>query len=203
MKFALILLSVLVGIELQGQNSFSPKLTEFLLSHPKTSLALSNVFAAASSEHTVEIYYFYRTDDSGPSARHHYLGDSSTVGIFVRANQPTPDECISILFEVLNSKGEKRFKELWALAKAGGISKADFARETLRQEFQAALAACNIIRTFDLKPQEIAESRSYSVFLNTPDDFDGFLARSQKISQGGDQKAYEELYDKIRKAAKP
>lgn len=107
-----------------------------------------------------------------------------------------------ILFELLNSKGEKRFRELLDLAKSGGISKADFVRETQRQEFQAALAARNIIRTFDLKPEEMAESKSYSDFIKTPDDFEAFVERSRKVSQGGDQKAYEDLYEKIRKTEK-
>jgi hypothetical protein len=193
---------VLVAAALQAQSSFSPKLTQFLLSHPTASLALSNVFAEASSGRAVQIYYFYTHDESAPNAHHHYLGDSSTVGIFVRENQPACDECISVLFEILNSKGEKRFRELWDLAKSGGISKADFVREIQRQEFQAALAARKIIRTFDLKPEEMAASKSYGDFMKTPDDFDGFLARSHKSSQGGDQKAYEDLYDRIRKTAK-
>jgi hypothetical protein len=202
MRLALALILVLIALALRAQNSFSPKLTQFLLSPPAASLALSNVFAEASSGRTVQVYYFYTYDESAPNARHHYLGDSSTVGIFVRENQPACDECISILFEVLNSKGEKRFRELWGLAKSGGISKADFVRETQRQEFQAALAARNIIRTFDLKPEEIAASKSYGDFIKTPDDFQAFLARSRKVSQGGNQRAYEELYDRIRTPAK-
>jgi hypothetical protein len=163
---------------------------------------LSNVFAEVSSDRVVQVYYFYTSDESAPKAHHHYLGNSSTVGIFVRENQHACDECISILFEVLNSKGEKRFRGLWGLAKSGGISKADFVRETQRQEFQAALAARNVIRTFDLKPEEMAESKSYGDFIKTPDDFEGFLERSRKVSQGGDQKAYEDLYEKIRKTEK-
>jgi hypothetical protein len=117
MRLVLLLLSVLACFELRAQNSFSPKLTSFLLSHPATSLTLSNVFREASSKRTLQVYYFYTNDESAPKARHHYLGDSSTVGIFVRENQSACDECISILFEVFNSKGEKRFRELWELAK--------------------------------------------------------------------------------------
>lgn len=203
MKLALTLLSALVCINVQGQNSFSPKLTQFLISHPAVSLALSNVIAAASSVRTVQIYYFYTHDESAPKARHHYLGDSSTVGIFVRENQPACDECICILFEVLNSKGEKRFKELFEKANSESISKEYFVREMLRQEFQAVKAARNLIRTFDLNREELAESKRYSQFMQVPEDFEGFLAYSQKVSQGGDQKAYEELYEKIKKTSQP
>jgi hypothetical protein len=202
MRLALTLILMFVAAALQAQNSFSPKLTPFLLSHPTASLALSNVFAEVSSGRAVQIYYFYTDDASAPKAHHHYLGDTSTVGIFLRENQPACDECISILFEVLNWKGEKRFRELWELAKSGGISKGDFVREIQRQEFQAALAAWNIIQTFGLKREEMAASKSYGDFTRTPDNFEAFLARSRKVSHGGDQRAYEELYDRIRKTAK-
>jgi hypothetical protein len=201
-KFALSLLSVVIRVGANAQSSFSPDLTQFLLSHPATSLALSNAFAEASSVRKVEIYYFYTQDESAPQTRHHYLGDSSTVGIFVRENQAACDQCIGILFELLNSKGEKRFRELWELASSGGISKASFVREILRQEFQAVTATRGLIRAFDLKPEDIAKSKSYTQFMQSPDDFDGFLAHSQKASQGADQKAYEDLYDRIRKTPK-
>lgn len=199
MKVALILVSASLCISARAQNSFSPRLTQFLLGHPATSLALSNVIAQASLERTVQIYYFYTNDESAPKAHHHYMGDSSTVGIFVRENQPVSDECISILFEVLNSKGEKRFRELFEKAKSGGIPKNSFVTEMQRQEFEAVKAARNLIRKFDLKQEEIAESKSYSQFMQAPDGFEGFLVYSRKVSQGGDQKAYEELYDKIRR----
>ncbi len=199
MRIASFLIPVLVATAVQAQSSFSPKLTEFLLTHPKTSLALSNVFAEASSARVVQIYYFYTGDESAPKARHHYLGDSSTVGIFVRENQSACDECISILFEVLNSKGEKRFRELWGQAEAGSISKKDFVTEIQRQEFQAVRGVQNLIRTFDLKPEEITASSSYRQFMETPESFEAFLAYSRKISKGGNQQNYEELYDRIRK----
>ncbi len=197
MKLALTLFCAVVCLGVQAQNSFSPKLTQFLLNHPAASLALSNVIGEVSSTRTVQIYYFYTLDESAPKARHHYLGDSSTVGIFVRENQPACDECISILFEVLNSKGEKRFRELFGLAKSGGISKERFVREILRQEFQAVTEARKLIRGFGLKKKEVAESTSYSYFTQAPEEFESFLAYSRKLSHVGDQKTYEQLYETI------
>jgi hypothetical protein len=194
---------MLTCLAVRAQDSFSPELTRFLLGHPATSLTLSNAFAEASSGRKVEMYYYYTHAASSPKAHHHYLGDSSTVGIFVRENQPACDQCISTLFELLNSKGEKRFRELWDLAKSGRISKKEFVRETLRQEFQAVKAARSLIQTLDLKPEEIGKSESYAQFMQTPNDFEGFLSYSQKLSQGLDQGAYEDLYDKLRKASQP
>jgi hypothetical protein len=200
--FVLAVLSIVICFGAQAQNSFSPELTKFLLNHPATSLVLSNTFAETSFTHKVEIYYYYTVDESTPKAHHNYLGESSTLGIFVCENQPACDQCICILFELLNSKGEKRFRELWALAESGGISKENFAKEILRQEFQAVRETQNLIQKFDLKPEDVAKSKSYTQFMQSPNDFETFLAYSQKLSQGGDQKAYEELYDKIRKSSK-
>jgi hypothetical protein len=145
------------------------------------------------------MYYFYTHDESLPRAHHHYIGDSTTVGIFVRENQPACDQCICTLFELLNSKGEKRFRELWGLAGSGSISKGSFVKEMLRQEFPAVKATRDFIRKFDLKPEDVSGSKDYTQFVQSPDDFDEFLTYSRKLSQGGDQKAYEELYDRIRK----
>jgi hypothetical protein len=199
MRLVLTLIFVLLAAALRAQNSFSPKLTQFLLGHPAASLALSNVLAEASSERTVQVYYFYTHDETAPKAHHNYLGDSTTVGIFVRENQPAAcDECIGVLFEILKSKGDKRFRELWGQAKSGSISKMDFVTEVKRQEFQAVQAVQNLIRTFDLKAEEIAASSSYRLFMETPKSFEAFLAYSRKVSTG---ETYEELYDRIRKSA--
>jgi hypothetical protein len=143
------------------------------------------------------MYYFYSFDGSGPKAHHNYLGD--TLGIFVCQNQPACDQYISTLFELLNCKGEKRFKELWGLAKSGGISKTNFVAEIDRQEFQAVKATKDLLGKCDLKPEEITQSKSYTVFMQTPDNFEGYRAYRQKLSQGADQKYYEKLYDSIRK----
>jgi hypothetical protein len=73
--------------------------------------------------------------------------------------------------------------------------------ETQRQEFEAVRAVRNLIQTFDLEPEEIAASNSYRQFMEAPQGFKAFVAYSRKVSQGGDQNAYEELYDRIRKTA--
>jgi hypothetical protein len=141
----------------------------------------------ALSGRKVEIYYCYTDDESLPKAHHHYMGDLSTVGIFVRENQLPCDECISVLFEVLNSRGQKRFLELFDQAKSGTISKQDFVTEVTRQEFQAVEATHRLLPDLHLTEKEIAKSRSYGQFASIPIEFKAYA-----------QTAYEELYDKIR-----
>lgn len=181
--------------------TLSPKLTHFLAEHPGISVTLSNALSEALSGRALEIYYYYTDNESAPKAHHHYMGDSSTVGIFVRENQPACDECISVLFEAVNSKGEKRFRELWEAAKSGAISKEAFVTETLRQEFEAVKRTQSLLAQFRLTDEEVARSQSYSQFANTPNGFKEFLDQVEEQSQGTTRIAYEQLYDRIRRSA--
>jgi hypothetical protein len=178
-KITLIVFSALVDLSASAQGLLSPKLNRFLISHPAVAITLSNVLAEASSNRTVEIYYYYTNDESTPRAHHHYIGDRSTLGIFVRENQQPYDECIGILFEALNSKGEKRFMELFKEAKSGWISRVEFVREIMLQEFQAVKTTKVLIRNLKLDPNESAGSESYQYFINSPDDPEEFLAYSK------------------------
>ena len=197
-KITLIFICALLCISSRGQ-TFSPKLHQFLLEHPEASNSLSNAMAEALSGRTAQIYYFYTNDESVPNSHVNYIGEPSVVGIFVRENQQACDEYLCILFEALNSKGEKRFRELFAEAKFGALSKTNFVREMQRQEFQAVKETQKIVAKLKLKPKEIADSRDYKHFLETPSDLAQFLVYSKKVSQGQYQKEYETLYATIHK----
>jgi hypothetical protein len=128
---------------------------------------------------------------------HRYLDGSSVLGIFVRENQPACDEGIEILFEVLNSKNEKRFKDLWDQAESGAISKQDYVKEMLRVELSAVVATKKLISNFKLSEKEAAESHNYKWFMKSPTEFEKFLAYRRKQGQGDKYK--EDQYDAIRK----
>jgi len=196
------LLLCLTCMSSMAQNIFSPKLNQFLLAHPAVSISLSNAFSQACAGRRVDIYYYYSRDQSGPKGSHRYLEDSSVLGIFVRENQEPVDECISILFEALNSKGENRFKKLFDDARSGAVSRSEFAKEILRQEFQAVKEAKTLIEQFKLSDQETTRSQSYRFFKDTPAKFEDYLNYANKASQGQDQKAYEQMYDAIRATPK-
>jgi hypothetical protein len=183
---------------LHAQEQFSPKLSQFLVAHPAASAALSNVLWEARSVRPVHIYYFYASAQVHLPTTHRYFQDSSAVGIFVRENQSPCDECIDILFEALNLKGEKRFMALFDQARSGRISRGDYVKEMQRQELQAVVATKKLITNFNLSQAEAAESWNYRAFTQTPTEFEKFIDYSNKVSQGQDQKYYEQQYDALR-----
>jgi len=206
----LILIAVLLAAGLcltagAQSNSFastvSPKLRQFLTDHPAAALTLSNTLAEAFTTRTYRIYYFYSDDESIPRAAHTYAGPSM-VWITVRENQQPADEFVGLIFEALNSEGGQRFGELADLARVGRITKPNFVREVMRQEFQAVKKTRAMLGGFQFTPAEIEASYFYSRFIQCPDDFEQFLVFKKKVSPNRDQvKEYEKLYDTIRSHA--
>lgn len=183
----------------------SPKLRQFLVDHPQASMTLSNVISEAFPTRTVQLYYFYTEDDSIGRAFHYYPAES-VVGICIRENQKPCDECICLIFEILNSEGEKRFKQLSEQAKDGAVSKTNFVREIMRQEFQAVKKVQSLISDFKLGRKELSESHYYAIYIQCPQDFEAFLAYKVKVSPKRDQIAeYERMYDSLqpRKSLEP
>lgn len=178
----------------------SPKLRQFLADYPSALEALSNAVSESTSCQNLRLYYFYSSDESVPRAYHHYTGESG-VTIVIRENQQPCDEWIWFLFEVLNSRGEKRFMQLGDMARAGTISKTDFPREVLRQEFQAVKMTKALIRTVHLSRQEEEESYCFNRFVECPDDFEEFLSYKKRVSPGRDQiNEYEREYEVLRQS---
>jgi hypothetical protein len=197
-KLTLLTLSALLCASSYGQQAMSPSLSEFLTAHPEAQTALSNVLCEAQSIRPVHLYYFYASERCHLPTMHRYLDDGSVLGIFVRENEPACDQCIDIIFEALNSKGEKRFMELLDQAKSGGISRQDYVRDIQRQELEAVVAVKQLVSKFRLSTKEASESRSYKEFLESPTEFGKFVAYSRKTSQGQYEKFYEQQYDSLR-----
>ena len=61
----------------------------------------------------------------------------SVVLITIRENQQPADEFICLIFEALNSEGEKHFQEIIKRAEPGILSRTNFASEILKVEFEA------------------------------------------------------------------
>jgi hypothetical protein len=202
-RLSLILLVVLscISLRAQGTNIYSmmsPKLRQFLAGHPEVSSSLSKVLSDAFSNRTVFLYYFY-TDDKSVARASHYYPNESSVGIAIQENQQPSDQCICLIFEMLNSEGEKRFYELTEEAQTGSISRADFARGMLRQEFQAVKKMQKLLRDFKLSKTEIAESHYYKAFIGCPNTFEAFLNYSTSaVSERDAIKDYEQEYDLLR-----
>jgi hypothetical protein len=197
-KIPLLVALVLVCASSYGQQAVSPKLLEFLTAHPEAQTVLSNVLSEAQTVRAVHLYYFYASERCHLPTMHRYLEDFSIAGIFVRENQPACDECIDIVFEALNLKGEKRFRELWSQARSGTITREDFVTEMQRQELQAVVEAKKLVSGFKLSKKEAAESWNYTNLMQMPTEFEQYVAHSKTVSHGQYQKEYEEEYDALR-----
>jgi hypothetical protein len=173
----------------------SPKLNQFLSDHPVASASLSKALSEAFGSRNLGLYYFY-TDDESVARASHYYRNSTSVTIIVRENQLPSDECICLIFEILNSEGEPRFQQLVEMAKAGSISRVDYATEVLKQEFKATKKTRDLIATFEFSQKEIAESWSYNRLIQCPDDFNAFLPYLHKVSPNRHTfEDYERYYD--------
>jgi hypothetical protein len=184
---------------LNSNYSISPKLRQFIIDHPAASQFLTNAFSEAFSNRTVQLYYFYSDDESIPRAFHYYP-DESVVGIGIRENQQPSDEFICLLFEILNSEGEKHFKEICQKAKGGALSKTNFVNEILKVEFEAVKRTRTLILDLGLKKKEISQSYYYNRLIGCPNKFEDFLSYKKKVSPQRDQiKEYETEYDSLQK----
>jgi hypothetical protein len=207
-KPLIILLSVIsTSLSAMAQDSnilssFSPKLRNFCIHNPAACSAFTNAFAAVFSNRTVSLCYFYSDDESKPRAFHYYpqIVGVSEVVICVRENQEPLDEFITILFEMLNSKNESRFGELFDRAKAGSILKADFANDMMRVEFEAVRATQDILNHLKLSRRWAAKTWYYRHFISCPREFEEFVSYTKKVSSNRDPiKEYEAQYDAARK----
>src|SRR5262249_55874707 len=151
------------------------------------------------SNRTIQIYYFYTEDASVPRASH-ICADEALLRISIRENQQASDECICLMFEILNSEGDDRFKKLSEQAMKGTKSKSYFVKEVMRQEFYAVKKTQALLGHFGLSKSEISESYYYNRFIQSPDDFEEYLSYKKEVSPDRDQeKEYGQLYDSLRK----
>ena len=184
-------------------NTVSPKLKTFLARHPAAVQTLTIAFSGTFTNKTARLFYFYPQKGADGRAFHFY---SSMVGladvlICVPEDQDPLDEFIAILFETLNTKGEARFIKIQQDARVGTISKSEFARETLKVEFEAEKATRDLLVALKLSKKEVANSVEYPLYIGCPDNVDDFLPYLKRVNRHGDAlQTYESLYDSIRKA---
>ncbi|HEY3762884.1 MAG TPA: hypothetical protein VGN23_14155 [Verrucomicrobiae bacterium] len=177
----------------------SPSLRQFLTTHPGAAESFSNVLTEAFAKKNVQLYYFYSTDTNVTPAYHYYPDDSS-VGIVIEENLSSCEQCIGLIFEMLNSEREQKFQSLMAQAQNGALSKTNFATAVMRQEFGTVEKMKTLLPHFKLSKAEMKDSYYYDNFMGCPDNFDGYLAYSTGLwSKGNDRMTYyEQEYDYLR-----
>ncbi len=181
----------------------SPKLRHFLADNVAASNTLTTVASEALQGRTLRLYYSYSEDDSTADSSHYYPSDRE-LGIIIRENQQTADEFICLVFELLNSEGESRFRELLQQARSGSISKQEFTQEVLRREFVAVNRTRDLLRKLKLPKRDLSKCHSYKQFLECPDTFEGFIEYTKKISSPGRDpfREYGDKYDSLRKESR-
>lgn len=176
----------------------SPKLKKLVADYPAAAKVLTNSFAEVFPGKRVQLYYFYTDDESKPRAFHSYP-DATGISISIRENQHPWDEFITLLFEGINTKGEKQFGKLCQEAKAGAISRTDFAKGILRIEFEAMKTTRDLVAGLKPAEKEKAESHYYKKVVECPGSFDDFLSITKNGSSKRDViKHYELQYDYLR-----
>jgi len=121
------------------------------------------------------------------------------VAILIRENQEPCDEFIGLIYEILNSQGEKRFQELFDEAKSGAVSKTDFVRGIMRQEFETVKKVRGLLENFKLSKKEKSTSYFFNKFSQCPNDFEAYVVYKPKGVTRDQFKEYEQLYDSLQK----
>jgi hypothetical protein len=182
-------------------NEASPKLRKFLSDNSVAEKFFTNAIANAFSNRTVQLFYFYSDDESVARAYHFYPNTvgSPDVMLCIRENQTPLDEFITTLFETLNTKNETAFTELSQNAYYGKITKEQFAKEVLRNEFEATKSVRSILLALKFGTNETSDAYFYDMYIKCPTNFDDFLTYSKKVSKRDIMKEYEIKYDSFRK----
>lgn len=178
----------------------SPKLRQFLGDHSDASLVLSNASSQAFTNRDVQIVYFYTKDASIPKFYHFYLSDTSVI-IACRGDVSPCDQFVGLLFEIINSRGESSFQSLFQQAEAGTISKTNFVRSILTEEFIALRSTQKQIGQLRITEKEIAESPTCKALIECPDNYNDFVTYIRRLDAPDRDplKEYEEKYDLLRK----
>lgn len=183
-------------------NTVSPELKKLLIDNPSAPKLLTNLLAEAFPNRTVRLYYFYSNNESEPRAFHYFpnaIGVADVV-ICVQENQSPLDQFICLLFEILNSTGESRFATLLNEAKAGNISRTEFAKGMVIIEFDATKKTREMLLKLRFNGKAAAESHYYGRFIECPTDFDAFIVYQKKArSRRNPIEEYEVKYDSLRK----
>jgi hypothetical protein len=197
--YAIFIITLFPAIAREGdyKEALSPKVRQFLLANPDTAKVMESVYDEAFTKRgkVLTLHYFYTECASCPGAAH-FFEDDSVVMITVREDQAPLDEYLSIVFEMLNSMGEKRFRELEGKAIAGDISREDYVLETRRNEFLAFRRLKELVRPLKIPEVDAKQSLYYKSFSKYGNDFGLF---NDAISKRTVKDDYDKDYDILRK----
>jgi hypothetical protein len=190
-------------------NQLSPDLQKLMVAHPEALTVLSNAFSESFTNRSVGIFYFYSTNETVARAAHFYPGAAGVREVFicVQENQHPIDQFITLLFEIVNARNERQYKNLADDAYNGSVSKEVFVATIGRLEFAQTLDTRALLTPLRFSKKEIKRSGYYERFLNCPTNYNEFLVYEKKSRSKRDpDKFYEAEYDELRSwnpASKP
>lgn len=184
-------------------SSMSPELRGLVERHPAAKEVLMDASAGALPNAGFRLRYTpaETMKTSGPRSefRMPFPGEAQVPVVTIVEGQQPWDQFILLVFELHNSRGKAAFERLWQQARAGSITKEQFADGVMRTEFEAVKRLKRIVRTLPLSDAEKASSHAYPRLVSCPEDYRHSQAYVKRVSPKRRQaQEYYELYDSIR-----
>ncbi len=181
---------------------FSSKLRGFLKDHADAAQLLNNLITESFTNRTFQLYYFYATNQADAS---HYYPDPYSVAIQIREDQEALDEYLCLVFEILSSSHERHDLELFHKAQSGALTRRQFARTILEEEFMTLRRLNTMMKKVKFGETETAKSPRYQRLIECPDTFEDFLTYIKKKSPAEQDpiEEYEKKYDLLRDRSRP
>jgi len=180
----------------------SPNLRQFLDNHTGAAQILNQVIREAFPKKSVLVYYFYSTGE--PNA-YHWYSENSVIAIAVREEQQPLDEFLCLTYETLNTENEDSYLEIFKRVKLGTITKEEFVREILKNEYNCTRRLQVLIGDLKLQKREISKSTIYNRMDACPNTFEDYLTKARKAATPklNPIKYYEMEYEHLRNSTQP
>lgn len=174
-------------------HALSPQLQQFLRDNVTASNYLTSILDVQTRVRWLEIHY--ANDLSGPDACHDSPAPDHSIIRLTNGQQPI-DEYTGVVFELLNSSHEEKFRALDDQARAKKVSQREFVRETIRIEYESYLKLKSDLPRLKFSEKDIAASAHYKNELNTPEKFeDFFLMVKNGLEDWSVTRDYGKMYD--------
>lgn len=201
------LLAAVPDVFCQGNlNAFwtglSPKLTRFLSQEPAAGAAFSNVIATSLQGQTIQLYYFYSTNEMHPRAYHSYPAPNALI-ICVRENQEAMDEFLCLSYEAINSTNRRSYQELIDRATYGQIARLEFVKGMMLLEHSATRSMQNFLKQSGFNTNSTVASYYLLRFWNSPETFEAAVAYQRTNSPRNLAEEYGQDFDRLKAFRQP
>jgi tetratricopeptide (TPR) repeat protein len=175
--------------------TLSPELQQFLRENDSASKYLAGILEVQLRVRAFTV--IYTTNYFGSTACH-VNKRPDLAEIWLSKGEEPLDEYLSLVYELLNSSHEEKFRNVREQASAKKISRRDFIREFIKIEQEAHLKLKADLRKLALSDKDIASSRQYELQLKMPDTFEEFYLGCKNVSDDwSPARDYSQMYDSL------